>query len=316
MGQRFNHHKLLLDPYAKQIRNGLKWHDAHFGYKIGHRNADLSYDRRDSAPGMLKGIVVDPAFTWGAHQPPRTPWHRTVIYEVHVRGFTMRHPDVPANLRGTYARDGGIIGELAYRITGSSDLYARSGRRPYTSTNFVTAHDGFTLQDLVSYNSKHNQANGEENRDGTENNRSWNCDTEGPSDNPEVNHLRTQQKRNFMATLLLSQGVPMLLAGDEVGHTQGGNNNAYCQDNEVSWLDWDPAHVDGEFRIFVQRLIALRKDHPVFRRRNFFQGRQITGAGIKGYCLAWSRGAGDDRCGVEPGFRALSWRVSLPAGGR
>ena len=188
-------------------------------------------------------------------------------------------------LRSYWKGDGGIIGELAYRITGSSDLYARSGRRPYASINFVTAHDGFTLQDLVSYNSKHNQANGEENHDGTENNRSWNCGAEGPSDNPEVNHLRTQQKRNFMATLLLSQGVPMLLAGDEVGHTQGGNNNAYCQDNEVSWLDWDPAHVDGEFRIFVQRLIALRKDHPVFRRRNFFQGRQIRGAGIKD--IAW-----------------------------
>jgi glycogen operon protein len=513
-GMRFNHHKLLLDPYAKQIRNGIKWHDSHFGYKIGHRNEDLSYDRRDSAPGMLKGVVVDPAFTWGADRAPRTPWHQTVIYEVHVKGFTIRHPDVPPALRGTYAAlgtapvidhltrlgitavelmpvhsfvddrhliarglrnywgyntigffapeprysatgtinefktmvktlhsagievildvvynhtaegnqlgptlsfrgidnpvyyrlvaddqryytdytgtgntlnmrhprvlqlimdslrywvlemhvdgfrfdlastlarelhevdrlgafldiihqdpilsqvkliaepwdlgeggyqvgkfpvgwaewndkyrdalrsywkgDGGIIGELAYRITGSSDLYARSGRRPYASVNFVTAHDGFTLQDLVSYNSKHNEANGEDNRDGTDNNRSWNCGVEGATDDPEVKELRARQKRNFIATLFLSQGVPMLLAGDDIGHTQQGNNNAYCQDSEISWLDWDPEHIDGELLRFVQRMIALRKDHPVFRRRNFFQGRRIRGAGIQD--IAW-----------------------------
>jgi isoamylase len=525
-GLRFNHHKLLLDPYAKQIRNGLKWHDSHFGYKIGHRNEDLSYDRRDSAPGMLKGVVVDPAFTWGADQAPHTPWHRTVIYEVHVKGFTIRHPDVPARLRGTYAAlatapvidyltrlgvtavelmpvhtfiddrhlverglrnywgyntigffapeprylasgtinefktmvktlhsagievildvvynhtaegnqhgptlsfrgidnpvyyrliadnpryymdytgtgntlnmrhprvlqlimdslrywvlemhvdgfrfdlaatlarelhevdrlgafldiihqdpvlsqvkliaepwdlgeggyqvgkfpvgwaewndkyrdalrsywkgDGGIIGELAYRITGSSDLYARSGRRPYASVNFVTAHDGFTLQDLVSYNSKHNEANSENNHDGTDNNRSWNCGVEGPADDPEINRLRARQKRNFIATLFLSQGVPMLLAGDEIGHTQLGNNNAYCQDNEISWLDWNPQGLDNELLAFVQRLIALRKDHPVFRRRNFFQGRQIRGAGIKD--IAWLRPDGNEMTDEE-----------------
>jgi isoamylase len=525
-GLRFNHHKLLLDPYAKQIRNGLKWHDAHFGYRVGHRNEDLSYDRRDSAPGMLKGIVVDPAFTWGADQAPRTPWHRTVIYEVHVKGLTIRHPEVPENLRGTYGAlttapiidylsrlgvtaielmpvhafiddrqlierglrnywgyntigffapeprysatgtinefktmvktlhsagievildvvynhtaegnhlgptlsfrgidnsvyyrllpdkpryymdytgtgntlnmrhprvlqlimdslrywvlemhvdgfrfdlaatlarelhevdrlgafldiihqdpilsqvkliaepwdlgeggyqvgkfpvgwaewndryrdvlrsywkgDGGIIGELAYRITGSSDLYARSGRRPYASINFVTAHDGFTLQDLVSYNSKHNEANGEDNRDGNDNNRSWNCGAEGPSDNPEVNQLRARQKRNFVATLFLSQGVPMLLAGDEIGHTQGGNNNAYCQDNEISWLNWEREQVDRELLTFVQRLIALRQDHPVFRRRNFFQGRQIRGAGVKD--IVWLRPQGQEMTDVE-----------------
>src|SRR5215813_5105501 len=138
------------------------------------------------------------------------------------------------------------IGELAYRITGSSDLYARSGRRPYASVNFVTAHDGFTLQDLVSFNSKHNEANGEDNRDGSDNNRSWNGGVEGPTDNPEVLKLRARQKRNLMATLFLSQGVPMMLAGDAIGHTQGGNNNAYCQDNEISWLDWNPEHMDHE----------------------------------------------------------------------
>jgi isoamylase len=525
-GFRFNHHKLLLDPYAKQIRNGIKWHDSHFGYRIGHRNEDLSFDRRDSAPGMLKSAVIDSAFTWGADRPPATPWHRTVIYEVHVKGFTARHPDVPPALRGTYAGlatapvidyfsrlgitavelmpvhtfiddrhlierglrnywgyntigffapeprysatgsvnefktmvkalhsagievildvvynhtaegnqlgptlsfrgidnsvyyrlvgdnqryymdytgtgntlnmrhprvlqlimdslrywvlemhvdgfrfdlaatlarelhevdrlgafldiihqdpvlsqvkliaepwdlgeggyqvgkfpvgwaewndkyrdavrsywkgDGGIIGELAYRITGSSDLYARSGRRPYASINFCTAHDGFTLEDLVSYNSKHNEANGEENRDGTDNNRSWNCGVEGPTDDPEVKRLRAQQKRNFLATLFLSQGVPMLLAGDGIGHTQRGNNNAYCQDNEISWLDWSPEKVDHELLAFAQRAIAVRKDHPVFRRRNFFQGRQIRGAGVKD--IAWLRPDGEEMTDEE-----------------
>jgi isoamylase len=509
-GLRFNRYKLLLDPYAKQIQNGMRWHDSLFGYKIGNRNEDLSFDRRDSAPGMLKGIVIDPAFTWGSDTPPRTPWHRTVIYETHVKGFTMQHPDVPPPLRGTYAGlatapvidylkqlgvtavelmpvhtfvddrtlverglrnywgynsigffapeprycsgysinefktmvkvlhsagievildvvynhtaegnhlgptlsfrgidneayyrlvpdnpryytdytgtgntlnmrhprvlqlimdslrywvldmhvdgfrfdlaatlarelhevdrlgafldiihqdpvlsqakliaepwdlgeggyqvgkfpvgwaewndkyrdavrsywkgDGGLIGELAYRVTGSSDLYARSGRKPYASINFVTAHDGFTLQDLVSYNSKHNEANGEDNRDGTDNNRSWNCGVEGPTDDPEVNKIRGRQKRNFIATLLLSQGVPMFLAGDAIGHTQNGNNNAYCQDNEISWLNWDPEHIDQEMLEFVQQVMAIRKAHPVFRRRNFFQGRKIRGADIK-----------------------------------
>jgi len=509
-GLRFNRHKLLLDPYARQIQNGMRWHDSLFGYKIGSRHEDLSFDRRDSAPGMLKGIVIDPAFTWGADTPPRTPWHRTVIFETHVKGFTIQHPDVPPPLRGTYAGlatapvvdylkqlgvtavelmpvhtfvddrtlverglrnywgynsigffapeprycagysinefktmvkvlhsagievildvvynhtaegnhlgptlsfrgidneayyrltpedprhytdytgtgntlnmrhprvlqlimdslrywvlemhvdgfrfdlaatlarelhevdrlgafldiihqdpvlsqvkliaepwdlgeggyqvgkfpvgwaewndkyrdavrsywkgDGGLIGELAYRITGSSDLYARSGRKPYASINFITAHDGFTLHDLVSYNSKHNEANGEDNRDGTDNNRSWNCGAEGPTDDSEVNKTRARQKRNLIATLLFSQGVPMFLAGDEIGHTQNGNNNAYCQDNEISWLDWNAEHVDHEMLEFVQKVMAIRKAHPVFRRRNFFQGRKIRGADIK-----------------------------------
>jgi isoamylase len=525
-GFRFNRNKLLLDPYAKQIQNGLKWHDSHFGYRVGHRNQDLSFDRRDSAPGMLKAVVVDPAFTWGADRLPHNPWHRTIIYEVHVKGFTVRHPEVPAGLRGTYAAlatapvidhltqlgvtavelmpvhtfvddrhlierglrnywgynsigffapeprycatgsirdfktmvktlhsagievildvvynhtaegnhlgptlsfrgidnpayyrlapddpryymdytgtgntlnmrhprvlqlimdslrywvlemhvdgfrfdlaatlarelhevdrlgafldiihqdpilsqvkliaepwdlgeggyqvgkfpvgwaewndkyrdvvrsywkgDGGLIGELAYRITGSSDLYARSGRKPYASINFVTAHDGFTLHDLVSYNSKHNEANGEENRDGTDNNRSWNCGAEGPSDCPEVNRLRARQKRNFMATTLLSQGVPMLLAGDEIGRTQAGNNNAYCQDNEISWVDWTPEHMDRDTFDFVRQLIALHKEHPVFRRRKFFQGRKIKGAEIKD--IVWLRPDGEEMTDEE-----------------
>jgi len=515
-GHRFNPNKLLLDIYAKQIVGDLKWSDSHFGYRIGSKNADLSMDRRDSAPGMLKAMVIDSAFTWGTDRPPSTPWHKSVIYEMHVRGFTIKHPRVPAHLRGTYAGlatapvidhllklgvtaielmpvhyfvddrtlverglrnywgyntigffapmsrylatnsinefktmvkimhsagievildvvynhtaegnqlgptlsfkgidnsvyyrilpetpryymdytgtgntlnmrhprvlqmimdslrywvldmhvdgfrfdlaatlarelhevdrlgafldiihqdpvlsqvkliaepwdlgeggyqvgkfpvgwaewndryrdavrsywkgDGGQIGELAYRVTGSSDLYARSGRRPYASINFVTAHDGFTLQDLVSYNGKHNEANGEENRDGTDNNRSWNCGEEGPTDDEAINRLRARQRRNFIVTLLLSQGVPMFLAGDEVGRTQNGNNNAYCQDNEISWINWDQLGTERELVSLVRKVIALRQHHPVFRRRNFFQGRAIKGAGIKD--ILWLR---------------------------
>ena len=525
-GHRFNHNKLLLDTYAKQIVGDLKWSDSHFGYRIGHRLDDLSFDRRDSAPGMLKSMVVDPAFTWGTDHQLRTPWHKSIIYELHVRGFTIQHPRVPAALRGTYAGlatapvidyllklgvtaielmpvhyfvddrqlvakglrnywgyntigffapmsrylatgsisefktmvktmhsagievildvvynhtaegnqlgptlsfrgidnsvyyrtladnpryymdytgtgntlnmrhprvlqlimdslrywvldmhvdgfrfdlaatlarelhevdklgafldiihqdpvlsqvkliaepwdlgeggyqvgkfpvgwaewndryrdlvrsywkgDGGQIGELAYRITGSSDLYARSGRRPYASINFVTAHDGFTLQDLVSYNQKHNEANGEENRDGTDNNRSWNCGVEGPTDDPAILALRARQKRNFLTTLLLSQGVPMLLGGDALGHTQQGNNNAYCQDNEISWINWVDTNVDKELIAFLRKVIALRTNHPVFRRRNFFQGRAIKGAGVKD--ILWLRPDGREMTDEE-----------------
>jgi len=509
-GHRFNHHKLLLDPYGKQVQGAVRWSDAHYGYRVGHKQEDLSFDRRDNAAGMPKNRVIDSAFTWGADAPPRIPWHETIIYELHVKGFTRCHPDVPENLRGTYAGlatapvieylthlgvtslelmpvhsfvddrklverglrnywgynsigflaleprylatnsvrefktmvktlhsaglevildvvynhtaegnhlgptlslkgidnsayyrlvpdnqryymdytgtgntlnmqhprvlqlimdslrywvlemhvdgfrfdlaatlarelhavnrlgafldiihqdpvlsqvkliaepwdlgeggyqvgnfpvgwaewndryrdtvrsywkgDEGYVSDLAYRITGSSDLYAHSGRRPYASINFVTAHDGFTLQDLVSYNEKHNEANGENNRDGTDNNRSWNCGVEGPTDDPDTLALRPKQKRNLLTTLLLSQGVPMILAGDEIGHTQMGNNNAYCQDSEISWLNWDLKTEDRDLLTFVQRMIILRKRHPVFRRRHFFQGRPIKGENIK-----------------------------------
>jgi isoamylase len=170
------------------------------------------------------------------------------------------------------------LGELAYRVTGSSDLYEATGRRPYASVNFVTAHDGFTLNDLVSYNDKHNEANGEENRDGESHNRSWNCGVEGPTDDPEVNGLRNRQKRNFLSTLFLSQGIPMLLGGDELGRSQGGNNNGYCQDNDLSWFDWESA--DKELLEYTRRLIQLRKEHPVFRRRRWFQGRPIHGVTV------------------------------------
>src|SRR5271166_4704970 len=509
-GHRFNHHKLLLDPYGKQVQGVIRWSDSQFGYRVGHRQEDLSFDRRDDAAGMPKNRVIDSAFTWGTDTPPRIPWHETMIYEVHVKGFTMCHPDVPAHLRGTYAGlatapvidhftrlgvtsielmpvhsfvddrqlverglrnywgynsigffaleprylsinairefktmvktlhsaglevildvvynhtaegnhlgptlslkgidnstyyrlvpdnpryymdytgtgntlnmqhprvlqlimdslrywvlemhvdgfrfdlaatlarelheinrlgafldiihqdpvlsqvkliaepwdlgeggyqvgkfpvgwaewndryrdavrsywkgDGGQIGELAYRITGSSDLYARSGRRPYASINFVTAHDGFALQDLVSYDHKHNEANGEENRDGTDNNRSWNCGAEGPTDDPAINALRARQKRNFIVTLMLSQGVPMLLAGDEIGHTQQGNNNAYCQDNELTWLNWELNDRQQKMLEFTRNVCRIRREHPVFQRRRFFQGRALRGTDIK-----------------------------------
>jgi isoamylase len=506
-GHRFNPHKLLIDPYAKAIVGQLHWSDAHFGYKIGHKLADLSFDRRDNARGMPKCKVIEPAFTWGDDRPPRTPWHETVIYELHVKGFTRLHPLVPEALRGTYGAlccapviehfkrlgvtavelmpvhafvddrqlvergltnywgynsigffapdlrysvhgkvqefktmvktlhdhgievildvvynhtaegshlgptlsfrgidnaayyrladdprycmdytgcgntlnmrhphvlrmimdslrywvlemhvdgfrfdlasalarelhevdrlsafldsihqdpllsnvkliaepwdlgeggyqvgnfpvgwtewngkyrdsvrafwkgDGGLIGEFASRLTGSSDLYASSGRRPYASVNFITAHDGFSLHDLVSYNAKHNEANGEDNRDGENHNLSWNCGVEGPSDDPAILALRARQKRNLLATLLLSQGVPMLSAGDELAHSQAGNNNAYCQDNKLSWLQWQGN--DGELFDFTRRLLTLRRSHPIFQRRKFFQGRPIHGASVK-----------------------------------
>ena len=520
-GHRFNPNKLLLDPYAKLIRGDMRWHDATFGYRVGHRDEDLSFDKRDSAYYMPRCEVVDTAFTWGDDRPPRTPWHETVLYETHVRGFTMQHPDIPPEQRGTYAglasapaiehlrrlgvtavelmpvhgffddrflvekglrnywgystigffapagryscsgqlgefksmvkalhsagmevildvvynhtaegselgptlafrgidnaayyrlnpqdpryymdytgtgntlnmmhprvlqlimdslrywvtemhvdgfrfdlaatlarelhevdrlgaffdiihqdpiisqvkliaepwdlgeggyqvgqfpvgwtewngeyRDavraywkgeGGQIGELAYRLTGSSDLYEDSGRKPYASINFVTAHDGFTLADLVSYNDKHNEDNGEDNRDGHNHNLSWNCGVEGPTDDPAILAMRRRQRRNILATLLLSQGVPMLLSGDEMGRTQFGNNNAYCQDNEISWQDWSRAEQESQLLDFTSQLIALRRAHPVFRRQHFFQGRQIRRGDLKD--ITWLRPDGQE----------------------
>jgi isoamylase len=524
-GHRFNPSKLLLDPYAKAIHGIVRWSDALFGYTIGDAAQDLSYSAKDSAAGMPKCVVIDHAFSWGNDAPPVTPWHKTIIYELHVKGFTMRHPGVPAELRGTYTAltlppvidylkalgatavellpvhqfiddkhlidrgltnywgynsigffapdaryaagrgvgqqvaefksmvralhregievildvvynhtgegnqmgptlcfrgldnssyyrvvqnerryymdytgcgntldmtdprvlqlimdslrywvtemhvdgfrfdlastlarelhdvdrlgaffdiiqqdpiisqvkliaepwdlgpggyqvgnfpvlwaewnaayrdtarsfwkgDSGQVGGLGYRLTGSSDLYGHNGRLPYASINFTTAHDGFTLHDLVSYNEKHNQANGEDNRDGHNENLSWNCGAEGETDDPSILALRERQKRNFMATLFLSQGVPMLLAGDEIGRTQGGNNNAYCQDNEISWLDWKLDRPRRELLDFTRFLIELRRSHPVLRRRHFFQGHKIRGSEVKD--LAWFRPDGKE----------------------
>ncbi len=204
-------------------------------------------------------------------------------------------------VRAYWKGDDSQVGELAARLTGSSDLYENDGRRPYASVNFLTAHDGFTLHDLVSYNDKHNEANGEENRDGDSHNRSWNCGAEGPTDDEGVNALRRRQKRNFLCTLFLSQGVPMLCGGDEYGRTQQGNNNAYCQDNEISWFKWDRTPEEEAQTDFVSRLIRLRRDHPVFRRPKFFQGREVRGAGIKD--INWlnptGREMGDEEWGTH-----------------
>ena len=196
------------------------------------------------------------------------------------------------SIRRFWKGHGGTIAELASRLSGSSDLYADDGRAPTASVNFITAHDGFTLRDLVSYNHKHNEANGEENRDGTNDNESWNCGVEGPADDAGVNALRARQQRNFLATLLLSQGVPMLLAGDEFGQTQNGNNNAYCQDSPVAWLNWDLSDGQRALLEFTREVVHLRKTQPVFRRRRFFLGRPIHGAEIKD--LYWLKPDGNE----------------------
>jgi isoamylase len=172
------------------------------------------------------------------------------------------------------------VNAFASRFTGSQDLYESDGRRPFASINFITAHDGFTLNDLVSYNAKHNEANQEGNRDGTDDNRSWNHGVEGPTDDPAIIALRDRQKRNFLATLFLSQGTPMLLGGDEMGRTQQGNNNAWCQDNELSWFDWDVDERGRALLEFTRKLIALRREHPVFRRRQFLHGTEVEGSGL------------------------------------
>jgi glycogen operon protein len=203
-------------------------------------------------------------------------------------------------VRSLWRGDGETLAEFAYRFTGSSDLYETTGRRPHASINFVTCHDGFTLRDLVSYNDKHNEENGEENRDGESHNRSWNCGVEGPTDDPEILALRARQQRNFLTTLMLSQGVPMLSSGDELGRTQHGNNNAYCQDSELSWVDWDS--VDEELRDFTRFLIRLRRKHPVLRRQHFFEGRSIRGSNLTD--IGWFRPDGEEMTDED-------WNVSF-----
>jgi glycogen operon protein len=516
-GLRCNPNKLLLDPYAKAVDGEYDWDEALFGYRFGD---PWSYNEADSAPHSMTSVVVSPYFDWQGDRPLKIPYNESVIYEAHVRGMTMRHPDIPEDVRGTYAGlshpvmlehfrslgvtavelmpvhqfvhdstladkglrnywgyntigffaphngyacfgtrgeqvaefksmvralhragievildvvynhtaegnhmgptlsfrgidnkayyrlvdgdaayyfdttgtgnslnvrhheslrllmdslrywvtemhvdgfrfdlasslarefhavdrlsaffdlvnqdpvvsqvkliaepwdvgDGGYqvggfpplwtewngryrdivrdfwrgeqrsLGEFAARFTGSSDLYEADNRRPIASINFVTAHDGFTLEDLVSYNEKHNDANGEDNRDGESHNRSWNHGAEGPTEDIEIHALRERQKRNILTTLLLSQGVPMIAHGDELGRTQQGNNNVYCQDNELSWVDWERAREFDVQTEFVARLTALRAEHPIFRRQRFFQGRSIQGSNIGD--IAWLR---------------------------
>jgi isoamylase len=513
-GHRFNASKIMLDPYAKSIGRRVQWGPEMFSYPVGNGDDDLTLDERDNAAFAPLATVIDSAFTWGDDRHPRTPWHQTVIYEAHVKGYSKLKYDLPEKLRGTYAGlgtepaishfkklgvtavelmpvhyhsndwhlqqkglsnywgyntlgffapepsyaasnnpedvvrefkrmvrslhsvgievildvvynhtaegnhmgptvslkgidnacyyrlspedpryyvdftgcgntlnmrhprvlqlimdslrywvtemhvdgfrfdlasalarelhavdklgaffdiihqdpvlaqvkliaepwdlgeggyqvgnfpvgwtewngmyrdtvrrfwkgDGGVVSELATRLSGSSDLYEHSGRRPYASINFVTCHDGFTLEDLVSYNEKHNDANGEENRDGANDNLSWNCGVEGPTNDPAVIELRERQKRNFILTLMMSQGVPMLCGGDEMGHTQKGNNNTYCQDNELSWLNWDLTAEQIKLLEFTRRVIQIRKQQPVLHRPRFFQGRLIRGKEVK-----------------------------------
>ena len=514
-GHRFNPHKLLIDPYAKAIAGSIQWSDALFAYQIGHPDEDLSFSQVDSAPYIPKSVVIDAAFNWEGDKLPQIPYHLSIIYETHVKGFTQTHPDIPEEIRGKYAAiahpvtiqylkdlgvtavelmpvhhyvidrhladrgltnywgyntigffapdvrysssgvlgqqvtefkqmvkdlhkagievildvvynhtgegnqmgptlsfrgvdnasyyrltedkryymdytgtgntlnanvphvlrlimdslrywitemhvdgfrfdlaatlarelhevdrlsaffdiihqdpiisqvkliaepwdigEGGyqvgkfppgwaewngkyrdcirdywrgadsMLGEFAARFTGSPDLYKDDYRRPTASINFVTAHDGFTLNDLVSYNEKHNEANGENNQDGDSHNRSWNCGAEGPTKDKNILALREKQKRNLLTSLFLSQGVPMLVAGDEISRTQQGNNNAYCQDNEISWLNWKEA--DQKLLDFTRKLIQLRKTHPIFCRRRWFKGQPIKGVGLED--IAW-----------------------------
>ncbi|MDT7654897.1 MAG: isoamylase, partial [Pseudonocardiales bacterium] len=196
-------------------------------------------------------------------------------------------------VRDYWRGEAATLGEFASRLTGSADLYEHTARRPVASINFVTAHDGFTLRDLVSYNEKHNEANGEDNNDGESNNQSWNCGAEGPTDDPGINELRSRQQRNFLATTLLSQGVPMISHGDEIGRTQNGNNNGYCQDNEITWVHWDEA--DTDLFEFAQAVSALRAAHPVFRRRRFFQGVPVRRRGTEGQPdISWFRPDGSE----------------------
>jgi isoamylase len=214
-------------------------------------------------------------------------------------------------LRRFWKGDGGLVSTMGNRLTGSSDLYEFGGRRPAASVNFITCHDGFTLRDLVSYNGKHNDANLEDNRDGNDNNLSWNCGAEGPTDDPEILALRARQLRNFLASLILSQGVPMILMGDEIGRIQQGNNNAYCQDNEISWMDWSPLEENNGLLEFTRFLVKLRHEHPVLQRRRFFQGRKIRGSEIKD--LTWFRPDGQEKNDEDwnnPSARALGLRMS------
>jgi isoamylase len=214
-------------------------------------------------------------------------------------------------MRSFWRGDEGFIGEVAYRLTGSPDLYQHDGRRPYASVNFITSHDGYTLNDLVSYNDKHNEANGDENRDGDSHNRSWNCGVEGPTDDPSIDSLRRRQQRNFLTMLFLSQGVPMLLGGDEFGRTQKGNNNAYCQDNEISWLNWQRSEKQNRLFEFTKKLIEFRREHAVFRRPKFFQGRRVRGGEIKD--VMWFNPGGNEMSDEEwnsPFVRCLGMLIS------
>src|ERR1700736_363114 len=271
-------------------------------YWITEMHVDgFRFDLAASLARGRSGVNKFPAFFEIIHQDPvisrvkliAEPWdlseggYQVGNFPVLWAEWNGRYRD---SVRRFWKGDTGLVGEIAYRLSGSSDLYQSIGKRPYASINFITSHDGFTLNDLVTYNEKHNEANGEGNRDGHSDNRSWNCGVEGPTDDPEINRLRQRQMRNFLATLLLSQGTPMLLAGDEFARTQQGNNNAYCQDNEISWVDWEIGE-EGEALIrFVQQLTALRHKYPILRRTRFLTGVYNEELGVKD--VAWINASG------------------------
>jgi pullulanase/glycogen debranching enzyme len=308
-GHRFNPNKLLLDPYAAAIVGQLIWNPALFGYRM-ETGDDLSFDERDNAAFVPRCRVIDPAFTWGDDRPPRTatilarepygfdegggfldscrqdpvlssvkliaePWdcgpggYQVGRFPPGWAEWNDRYRDT---VRAYWKGDNGTLPEFAARLTGSSDLFNRRGRKPWASVNFIAAHDGFTLNDLVSYNDRHNEANGEDNRDGHSDNRSWNHGVEGPTDDSQIIELRARQMRNILATLLLSQGTPMLLGGDEFGRSQQGNNNAYCQDNEISWVDWEHDERPQALTRFAQRLTDVRNRYRVLRQSRFPTG--------------------------------------------
>ncbi|MBV9098751.1 MAG: glycogen debranching enzyme, partial [Frankiaceae bacterium] len=249
-------------------------------HEVDRLSAFFDLVQQDPVVSQVK-LIAEPwdvgegGYNVGGFPPLWTEWNGK--YRDTVRDFW----------RGEHA----LLAEFAYRLTGSSDLYEDDGRRPFASINFVTAHDGFTLHDLVSYNEKHNEANGEDNNDGESHNRSWNGGVEGPTDDIDITALREQQKRNFLTTLFVSQGVPMVLHGDELGRTQNGNNNVYAQDNQLAWVDWERAREFDHLTAFVGRVAALRRDHPVFRRRRFFKGRPVHGTTVDD--IGWFRPDGD-----------------------
>jgi glycogen operon protein len=267
--------------------------------------------------GFLDAVAQDPVLS--AAKLIAEPWDTGPGgYQVgnFPPGWSEWNDQYRDTVRRFWKGDESQLAAFASRFSGSADIYNRRGRRPWAGVNFVTAHDGFTLRDLVSYNVKHNEANKEENRDGSDSNHSWNCGAEGDTDRADVHELRRRQVRNFLATLLLSQGVPMLLAGDEIGRTQGGNNNAYCQDNELSWIDWDGMTDEGRaLTEFTRGLIRLRRDHVVFHRRRFFYGKTIPGTDVKD--VRWLRADGQEMAQADWGNaqgRALAVLLSGEAG--
>jgi glycogen operon protein len=273
----------ILDMHVDGFRFDLAAALARELHEVDRLSAFFELVQQDPVVSQVK-LIAEPwdvgagGYQVGKFPPLWTEWNGK--YRDTVRDFWRGQP--------------ATIGEFASRLSGSSDLYETSARRPVASINFVTCHDGFTMADLVSYNCKHNEANGDGNTDGTDDNRSWNCGTEGPTDDQAITELRDRQVRNFLVTLFCAQGVPMLLAGDELGRTQRGNNNAYCQDNEISWVDWEAAEQHADLFDFTCALIALRREHPVFRRRRFFSGELAGAGGTEVRDISWLTSAGTE----------------------